>query len=64
MADFYGLLGDKEKALDWLEHAVKRGFINYPYMNEYDPYLENIRGEPRFKELMKRVKAEWERFEE
>ena len=64
MADFYGLLGDKEKALDWLEHAIKRGFINYPYINEYDPYLENIRGEPRFKKLMERVKYEWEHFEE
>jgi len=64
MADFYALLGDKEKALDWLENAASRGFINYPYLNEYDPYLENIRGEPRFKKLMESVKYEWEHFEE
>ncbi len=64
MVDFYALLGDKEKALDWLDNAVNRGFINYPYLNEYDPYLAGIRGEPRFKKLMERVKFEWERFEE
>jgi len=64
MADFYALLGDQEKALDWLENAVNRGFINYPYLNDHDPYLENIRGEPRFKTLMERVKREWEHFEE
>ena len=64
MTDFYALLGDKEKSLDWLENAVNRGFINYPYLNEYDPYLANIRGEPRFKKLMEQVKDEWEHFEE
>jgi serine/threonine protein kinase len=64
MADFYALLDDKEKALDWLDNAVNRGFINYPYLNEYDPYLDGLRGEPRFKKLMARVKDEWERFEE
>ena len=30
---------------------------------EKDPFLENIRGEPRFKKLMERVKHEWENFE-
>jgi non-specific serine/threonine protein kinase len=64
MADFYARLGDKEKALDWLENAVGRGFINYPYLRDYDPYLENIRGEPRFKKLLERVKHDWEHFEE
>jgi hypothetical protein len=46
-----------------LEYATSRGFINYPFLNEYDPLLENIRGEPRFKKLMERVKHEWENFE-
>ena len=42
---------------------VRWGFINYPFLNEYDPFLENIRREERFKKLMKRVKHEWENFE-
>lgn len=63
VAGGYALLGDKEKAMDWVEHSVNRGFINYPYLNEIDPFLESVRGEKRFKELMRRVKYEWEHFE-
>jgi tetratricopeptide (TPR) repeat protein len=59
----YALVGENQKALDWLEYSVDRGFINYPFLAEYDPFLENIRGEPRFKKLMERVKHEWENFE-
>jgi serine/threonine protein kinase/tetratricopeptide (TPR) repeat protein len=62
-ADIYALLGHKKEALDWLENAVNRGFINYPFLSEYDPFLENVRGEDRFKKLMERVKHEWENFE-
>lgn len=63
MAASYALIDQKKEALDWLENAVNRGFINYPFLNEYDPLLENIRGDERFKKLMKRVKHEWENFE-
>jgi len=59
----YALVDEKEEALRWLEHAVSRGWINYPLFSEQDPLLENIRGEERFRKLMARVKPEWERFE-
>ncbi len=52
-----------EEAFKWLNHAVSKGFVNYPILNEKDPFLENIRGEPRFKKLMEKVKYEWENFE-
>jgi eukaryotic-like serine/threonine-protein kinase len=58
------LLGEKKESMDWLENAVNRGFINYPLLAVKDPFLANIRGEPRFKKLMERVKYEWEHFEE
>jgi len=32
-------------------------------LSQLDPYLANIRGEPRSKKLMERVKKEWEEFE-
>jgi hypothetical protein len=49
---------------DWLEHAaLNRGFINHPFLNEHDPFLDNIRGEPRFKKLIEKVKNKWENFE-
>jgi hypothetical protein len=46
-----------------LENAIKMGLINYPLLAEKDPFLNNIRREPRFKKLMERVKYEWENFE-
>jgi TolB-like protein/lipoprotein NlpI len=63
LAEGYSLLDEKDEAINWLENAVDRGFIHYRFLNEYDPFLENIRGEERFKKLMKRVKKEWENFE-
>ena len=63
VAEINALNGETEESLKWLEHAVDIGFINYPLFSELDPFLENIRGEPRFKKLMERVKHEWENFE-
>jgi tetratricopeptide (TPR) repeat protein len=59
----YALIDEKEEAFKWLEHIIDRGWINYPFLNERMPFLENIRGEERFKKLMERVKYEWENFE-
>jgi hypothetical protein len=42
---------------------VERGMINYPFINEYDPLLKNIRSEKRFEILMNKVKERWESFE-
>jgi TolB-like protein/tetratricopeptide (TPR) repeat protein len=60
IASAYALAGATQEALDWLEHAADRGWINYPLFSEHDPLLEGIRGEDRFKELMVRVRREWE----
>jgi TolB-like protein len=63
MAECYSLLNMRNEAIKWLENSVKRGFINYPLLQENDPFLENIRGEEKFKKLMERVRYEWENFE-
>jgi len=64
IADFFALLKDNANALFWLENAVKCGWINYPFLNEYDPFLKNIRGDERFQKLMSRVKELWQNFKE
>jgi serine/threonine protein kinase/Tfp pilus assembly protein PilF len=64
VADAFALLDEKKEAFDWLENAVNGDFINYPFMSKHDWFLDNIRGEERFKKLMERVKYEWEHFEE
>ena len=63
MAEAYALIGEKHEAVNWLEHAVWRGVLNYPYLSQHDPFLANICGELRFQNLMERVKYEWEHFE-
>jgi serine/threonine protein kinase/tetratricopeptide (TPR) repeat protein len=63
VADGYALLNEKEKAIEWLQHAIDLGLINYPLFAEYNPLLKNLRGYERFEELMKRVKHLWETFE-
>ncbi len=55
MAGAHALLGDKEKALHWLEHAVKLGNLNYPWYEKVS-ILESIRSEPRFIELIENLK--------
>jgi len=59
----YAILGKAKDAIGWIEQAVKRGFIHYPFLAEYDPFFANIRNEPQFKKLMERVKYEWEHFD-
>lgn len=62
VAGQFALLGEKERAIQWLEHWVSRGSINYPMLAYGDPLLQSVRGEPRFKRLLDRIRPEWERF--
>jgi serine/threonine protein kinase/tetratricopeptide (TPR) repeat protein len=56
-ASAYALLGEKEKALDWLEHTVKLGNENRPWF-ERAPSLASIREEPRFIKLMENIQKQ------
>ena len=48
--------------LSWLDIAIGQGFINYPFLARYDPFLETLRTRPRFLELMEMARDRWERF--
>jgi serine/threonine protein kinase/predicted Zn-dependent protease len=63
MADCYALIGEKEEAMNWIENDMRLGFVNYPYLSEYDPHLKNIRNEEQFKKIMEQAKDRWEHFE-
>ena len=52
----YSLLGQKEKALDWLERAVAAGFGDRRQL-EADADLANIRDTERFREILAKIKA-------
>ena len=63
LASAHAAVGAKDEALLWLDRAIERGMINYPFLSEHDWYLNSIRGEARFSQAMDRAKREWERFE-
>ncbi len=63
LASAHAAVGAKDEALLWLDRAIERGMINYPFLSEHDRYLDNIRGDARFREMMVRARREWERFE-
>jgi hypothetical protein len=63
VADFCALVGDHDAALEWLERARSSGFINYPVLATSDRFLTGLRADPRFQDLIARIKREWEAFE-
>ncbi len=63
MGAFHAMVGANDTAVDWLERAARGGFINYPMLAEYDPFLRRLHGEPRFARLLDEVKREWESLE-
>jgi len=63
LADAYALAGVSALSIRWIEVAIARGFINYPFLSRWDPCLENVRSDSRFVALMEVVRKRWERFE-
>jgi tetratricopeptide (TPR) repeat protein len=61
-AGWFAMVNERDQALEWLEHWVDRGSINYPMLAHGDPLLEPLRGELRFQRLLDRIRPEWERF--
>jgi len=48
-------LGEKERALDELEHAYQTGDTNYLFVIKVDPLLDELRGQSRFEALVQKV---------
>ena len=55
----YSLLGDIEKGQEWIENAAADGFPCYPLF-EKDPYLERLRTSPQFREVLIKLRRNWE----
>lgn len=52
----YSMLNNKEKAIDQLSEAVRRGFTDAAKIKE-DPDFENIRKEPEYLKILESLKA-------
>jgi serine/threonine protein kinase len=50
-AEFYAVLGEPQKALDWLERAVRSGDERAEWFQR-DPLLAGVRSDHRFKQIM------------
>ena len=50
-------LGDKDRAIEELEHAYQEQETNYLFGIKVDPMLDDLRGDPRFEALVRRVTA-------
>jgi serine/threonine-protein kinase len=57
VATFHALLGENQPALDWLEraHAEHDGTLVWLKVH---PRLDGLRGEPRFRELLRRMRLD------
>ncbi len=56
LACFNALLGNKDKAFEWLNQAVEGGFYA-PNKLRDDPDLNNLRDDPRFQEIVDKAYA-------
>jgi TolB-like protein len=63
LAALCALAGLTDQALDWLENAVRLGFVNYPLLAEFDPTLESLRPDKRFRDLLMVVNKKWKAIE-
>jgi serine/threonine-protein kinase len=57
MASYYAVTGDNERALEWLERAYEQRDGTLVWLKVH-PRLDGLRGEPRFRELLARMKLD------
>lgn len=58
IASARALMGETDAAIAGLKSAADDGFPCYPWF-ERDPCLASVRGNPRFTELIRKLKARW-----
>jgi hypothetical protein len=54
IAEVYSRRGEKDRALDWLERAHAQRDAGLLFVKS-DPFLSNVRGDPRYTALLKKM---------
>lgn len=57
----YAVLGDKDKALEWVTKAANEGYPSYPRFSR-EPDLATLKGMPGFTGLLERLRKDHERW--
>jgi serine/threonine protein kinase/Flp pilus assembly protein TadD len=57
IASYYAVIGDNDRALDWLEKAYSERDGTLVWLKVH-PRLDGLRGEPRFRDLLARLKLD------
>ena len=52
----HALVGDIDSGLRWIDAAIARGFINHDLLAHKDPFLANLRADPRFGPLIEQAR--------
>jgi len=55
------LLGDRQRAVDWLQRAVALGDVNYPWFKR-DKNYDSLRADPEYQTIMAGVRQRWEAY--
>lgn len=55
VATIYASLGDKDKAFEYLERAYQERSSDLPYFLRADLRIDNLRSDPRFQDLLRRM---------
>ena len=63
LAEGFALIGQQDRACDWLENAMRLGMVDYPFFTKHDPFLARLHGFPPFESLAEEVKRRWEAME-
>jgi len=63
LASIYGLFNNKAGCIRILRKAIDSGFFNYPFMLR-DPYLDSVRNDPEFQQVLTIAKEKHEVFKE
>jgi hypothetical protein len=59
IAESYALLGEADKALEFLGRTAASGMPCYPLFRD-DPHLRSLARDPRFQQFMETMRLRWE----
>jgi TolB-like protein/tetratricopeptide (TPR) repeat protein len=56
VAEGYALIGELDHAFRWRDHAIGYGIANVRFLEEHEPFLENLRSDKRFPALVDKAR--------